>query len=137
MENIWQFSKVYPEHVGANGDPTPAYFEWAKAGWEDKWAHRRPMGRRIPSFSWWGGEKLGYLEARKRIYIPLYASAVIQTPAFKQLLALYKLRGDLTLWDFDGYDYLRLGMTLKEVTNNPDRPMGHAFVLAHLLETLS
>ena len=136
VENGYQFCKVYPEHVGEDGLPTPDYFEWAKKGWEDEWAHRRPMGRRPPSFSWWAGEKLGYVEARKRIYIPVYAKAVYQTVAFQTLLAHYRKAGEVTLWDFDGYDYAAQGKTLKEVVNDPLRPMGHAFVLAHLLESM-
>lgn len=136
MENAWQFAKVYPEHVGADGYPTPAYFEWAKSGWEDKWAHRRPMGRRVPKFSFWGGERLGYIEARKRIYVPLYAKAVVNTKAFQTLLTLYREKGEVTLWDFDGYDHIKMGKTIQEVLKDPSRPMGHAFVLAYLLENL-
>jgi len=136
MENAWQFAKVYPEHVGDLGFPDSPYFEWARRGWKDPRGHRHPMGRRAPAYSWWGGERLGYVEARKRIYIPLYARAVAKTEAFSQLRALYVERGELTLWDFDGYDYRAMGMSWKEVRDNVNRPMGHAFVLAYLLEGL-
>lgn len=37
------------------------------------------------------------------------------------------------LIDFDGYDHYELGMTLKDVLNNSNRSMGHAFVLAAML----
>lgn len=137
VENGWQFSKVYPPFVGPGGLPLPAYFQWAKAGWENPVAQRYPMGKgAIPAYSWWAGETMDYIAARKRIYIPLYAKAVLPTAAFNQLLALYKANGEITLWDFDGYDHRRLGMTLREVVDNPDRKMGHAFVLALLLEKL-
>lgn len=33
----------------------------------------------------------------------------------------------------DGYDHDNLGMSLTEVLNNPQRKMGHAFVLKMLL----
>lgn len=89
-----------------------------------------------PSYCWWGGEKLPYLEARKRVYIPPYAKAVVQTEAFAQLLDLYRTEGHITLWDFDGYDHLSRGKTLKEVINDPNKTMGHAFILAYLLEGL-
>lgn len=138
LENCWQFSKVYPWQVDHQGDPTPSYFVWAKAGWEDSKAHRYPMGKGVkPAFSWWDGKRFEYLEARKRIYLPLYAKGVVATPAFSQLRTLYKTLGQITLWDFDGYDHRQLGLTMKDVVNNPNRPMGHAFVIAHLLETLS
>jgi hypothetical protein len=136
MENAWQFSKVYSEHVGEDGVPTPAYFEWAQKGWEDTRAYRHPIGHRAPEFSWWAGERLGYVEARKRIYVPLYAHAVAQTEAFRLLLSLYRERGEVTLWDFDGYDHLKQGKSLREVVDDPGKRMGHAFVLAHLLEGL-
>lgn len=135
MENAWQYAKVYTEHVSPTLEPNAAYYEWARAGWESERAHRYPMGRgAAPEFSWWAGKRLDYIQARKRIYIPLYAKAVVKTEAFQKLLELYLERGDVTLWDFDGYDHRAQGMSLLDVVNNPRRPMGHAFVLAHLLE---
>ena len=135
VENAWQFSKVYPEHVNEKQEPTKAYFDWAKKGWEDSYAHRYPMGKgKAPLFSYWKGEKLDYIAARKRIYAPLYAKAVVNTPAFYRLLTMYEEGDEFALVDFDGYDYLSLGMTLKEVIDEPKRKMGHAFVLAMLLE---
>lgn len=137
LENAWQFSKVYPEHLDGDRNPTQAYFEWAAAGWRDTKAHRYPMGKGAkPSYSWWAGKRLGYLEARKSIYIPLYARAVVQTHAFAHLLDLYRKTGSVTLWDFDGYDHRSLGMSMKDVVNNEKRSMGHAFVVAHLLESI-
>ena len=95
------------------------------------------MGKGVlPLYTYWGGKKLTYLEARKKVYIPLYAHTVAETWAFWKLRELYQERGSLTLWDFDGYDHLALGMTLKDVVNCPDRKMGHAFILAALLEGL-
>ncbi len=138
MENAWQFSKVYSEFVGPDGNPTPEYFAWAQQGWADSYAHRYPMGKgRKPEYSWWDSEKLDYLSARKRIYFPLYARAVAVTDVFRELLGLYRRTGSATLWDFDGYDYAAQGKSLRDVINDPTRPMGHAFVLAHLLECLA
>lgn len=135
MENAWQFSKVYQEHADHNGNPTDAYFAWAKNGWSSDWAFRYPMGKgAIPLYSYWNGEKLDYIQARKGIYLPLYAKAVVKTEAFKILQATYQKQEQVILWDFDGYDHLALGMSLQEVLNNPKRRMGHAFVLAMLLE---
>jgi len=135
VENAWQFSKVYACHVDDNGDPTDEYFKWAKKGWLDRRAHRYPMGKgAIPEYSWWAGEKLGYIEARKRIYFPLYAQAVIRTKAFGLLKNGYDSGKKIVLWDYDGYDYLSMDMSLKDVLNDPSRPMGHAFVLASLIQ---
>lgn len=135
VENAWQFAKVYSQHVDAQQNPTNDYFNWAKKGWQDTYAHRYPMGKgAIPLYSYWDGNKYGYIEARKKIYAPLYAKAVVKTKAFEQLVDLYLSGDTFALLDFDGYDYLSLGMSLKDVANNPTKKMGHAFVLAELLE---
>jgi hypothetical protein len=135
VENGWQYSKVYKEFVDENNNPTDLYFEWAKFGWNNLMAVRYPMGRnKIPLYSLWEENKYSYIEARKNIYIPLYSKAVIETPAFIKLKELSKSNIDIYLRDFDGYDYISLGMTLEEVINNSDRKMGHAFVLAMLLQ---
>lgn len=134
VENAWQFSKIYPEHTDKNGDPSADYFRWAQEGWSDSRAHRYPMGKgRKPLYSFWNGDRLSYIEARKRIYIPIYAAAVVKTEAYSRLKQLAQDK-DLWLWDFDGYDHRALGMSFAEVVDHPVRKMGHAFVLMGLLE---
>jgi hypothetical protein len=135
MENAWQFAKVYSDHIRDDGDPSKAYYKWAQEGWGAKRARRYPMGKdRKAEYCWWAGEKLDYVEARKKVYLPLYAHGVNRTRAFKRLLNLYQTLGAVTLWDFDGYDHRAAGMSLRDVVNDPDRSMGHAFVLMMLLE---
>lgn len=135
MENAWQYAKVYATHADANGDPTDAYWTWAQYGWNKDRADRYPMGRGAkPLYSWWDGQKLGYIEARKKIYAPLYSRAVEPTEAFKTLKEMYDRGDDLWLWDFDGYDHQALGMTFDDVLNCETKKMGHAFVLAMMLE---
>lgn len=135
MENAWQYAKVYKRHVGDDGNPTPQYFDWAREGWRYRRAVRYPMGKgMIPEYSWWDGQKLSYVEARKKIYVPLYTRAVVNTMAFAKLRELHEKLDEIWLWDFDGYDHVQLGKTLKEVLNDPAKKMGHAFVLAMLLE---
>lgn len=134
FENLWQFSKVYKEHT-VEGEPSKDYFSWRIKGWADTWAHRYPMGKgRKPEYSLWDNEKLGYIEARKKIYATVYAENVVKTVAYSLLEELYKEHGEVTLKDYDAYDHIKLGMSLVDVINNPDRKMGHAFVLAMLLE---
>src|SRR5574342_482141 len=54
VENAWQFSKVYKEHVDINGNPSEAYWEWAIRGWSSEWACRYPMGKGVkPEYSYW------------------------------------------------------------------------------------
>ena len=73
VENAWQYTKLYKCH----GDDVDAYRAWATDGFANPHAVRFPMGRGAkPLFSYWHGEPLGYIEARYRIYAPLYAQAV-------------------------------------------------------------
>lgn len=141
VENAWQYSKVYYNHVDANDNPTAEYFQWADAGWRSIKANRYPMAKGAkPLYSFWDGAKLGYIEARQKIYIPLYSEAVKKTYAFKKLKEVYseaKFNSVETLYlkDFDAhnlpdnYDY-----TYSTLWNNPDIKVGHAYVLAMLLE---
>jgi hypothetical protein len=134
VENAWQYSKVYKKHLNSDGSPSEQYFKWAKMGWDNQVAVRYPMGRgAIPEYSYWNGEKLDYISARKKIYIPLYGKSVMKSDAYNKLKEIYNNTGVLHLWDFDGYNYIKENVDLKEVINNPNRKMGHAFVLAILL----
>jgi hypothetical protein len=141
MENAWQYAKLYPQHADASGNPTQRYWDWAKRGWASDWADRYPVGRGMkPLCSLWNGEKLDYIEARKKIYIPLYTTAVRETPAWIWLQEQYEEKQkegkDLVLWDFDGYDIRQTRQALEDTIEDPSRPMGHAFVLAMMLEGL-
>lgn len=134
MENAWQYCKVYTQHIDVYGYPTDAYFEWAYEGWNKQSADRYPMGKGIkPQYSYWAGKRLTYVEARKQIYIPLYATAVRDTKAFAQLKAHYETFGEVHLLDFDIYRHDIYGVTLKEAANDPNKKFGHGFVLALLL----
>jgi hypothetical protein len=141
MENAWQFSKAYAQHVGCNGEILPAYWQWAKRGWSDRQAHRYPMGRgAVPLFALGAdeNERLDYVASRKRLYGPLYLAAVKSTAAFGELTAARdkaQSEGkDLVILDFDAYDHHALGMSLQDVIENPRRKAGHGFFLALALE---
>jgi hypothetical protein len=133
MENAWQYAKVYQQHLDERGEPSRDYWEWARSGWSKQRADRYPMGKgAIPEFSFWNGEKLGYIEARKQIYAPLYITAVDGTAALRALFDILA-RQPVALFDYDGYDHVKRGMSLADVLNDPTRKMGHAFVLAAIL----
>jgi hypothetical protein len=134
VENAWQYSKVYPEYVDLQGNPSSKYFEWALQGWSMGRAIRYPMGKGVkPLYSYWNGNKLSYVEARRKIYVPLYSKAVLSSEAYKKLREYYNSHQDIHLWDFDGYNHHKLNMSLGDVLFDPIRKMGHAFVLANLL----
>ncbi len=138
-ENAWQFSKVYKEHVDQDNNPCNKYWEWAEKGWSDNWAHRFPMGKGAkPLYSFWDGEKLDYISARKKIYIPLYSQLITKTKAFEKLVeikeSMDKIGADLYLTDYDAYNHRKLNWTWDQVINCESKKMGHAFVLAMLLD---
>lgn len=134
LENAWQYSKVYPCHVDKTNFPTAKYWEWAHQGWNNDWAVRYPMGKGAkPLYSYWNGKKLDYIQARKKIYIPLYRKAVEYKKVFEALKVLHQFK-HIALLDFDGYNHKALGMTYNDVLNCTERKMGHAFVLGMMLE---
>ena len=135
VENAWQFSKVYEEHVDKDGWPTQAWYDWAADGYGTKRAIRYPMGKgHKPLYSFWNMERLDYIDARKKIYCPIYAQCVEGTDAYERLKYLAERHRRIQLWDYDGYDYRSLDMSLKDVLNCETRKMGHAFVLAMMLK---
>lgn len=134
VENAWQYSKVY-EQFNDNGKPNQEYWDWAEAGWLNKRAERYPMGKGSrPRYSWWSGKSLSYVEARKKIYVPLYREAVMDSGDFPKLQEYVNKYEDITIMDYDAYNHKQLGMTLDDVLNEPNRKMGHGFVLAMMLE---
>jgi hypothetical protein len=131
MENAWQYAKVYP----AYRQPA-AYWPWAQAGWASIRAERYPAGKGArPLHTLWAGDELGYITARRRVYVPLYAQAVRmhQLPLFLTL-RMQAQQQDLVLVDFDAYDHRALGYSWADVMNDPERKMGHGFVLAMMIE---
>lgn len=137
MENAWQFSKCYGhlDHIDDNGNPTSNYFVWAEQGWNSERAYRYPMGKGVkPMFSYWDSEKLDYVSARKRIYLPLYAEAVVKTSAWKKLKNLYNSENLIYLWDFDAHNLTPDTFDYWDLWNNREIKVGHAYVLAMMLE---
>ncbi|EFC48496.1 predicted protein [Naegleria gruberi] len=139
LENLWQFSKVFPgeeEQVrNDNGQltkvPNSEFFERRTKGWKDEKAHRH-VKREKPLYSWWKGEKFNYMQARRKIYCPLYAEKVVETEAYKKLEEMVNSGMNIQILGFDGYNYD--GKTLKECFEDTSKPFGHELVLCCLLK---
>lgn len=130
VENLWQFSKVYEEH--ANDEDAYAYFAWRDRGFADRRAHRYPMGKgRKPLYSVLNGERLDYVTARKRIYVPAYRQKLREfcTRQLETLVDMLTVT-DVALWDFDGY---LTDDDFDTVLNSSDRKMGHAFIIQRMV----
>jgi hypothetical protein len=134
MENAWQFAKIYPSQVDSSRLPTDEYHVWRKAGFANDRAIRYPMGKGArPLGLLLGNDLIGYIEARSRVYFRLYRDCVRETTAFRRLQSMHDAGEPLTLFDFDGYDHDAIGMSLGDVLHEPQRKMGHAFVLKAML----
>lgn len=130
LENIWQFSKVYPhvysckqplsrfhqntiiwehkeeDHI-VNGVLTPEYFEWREKGMNNQYAVRYPNGLKHRGeclYSYWEDEKLDYITARKRIYCGEYARLAPKVEDFKKLKKLLNSGTNLQIIEVDGPD---------------------------------
>lgn len=150
FERAWQCAKVYPWMADADENPGEGYFAWrdmmwAKKGFERKIDIRFPAGKgnaRKCLYAWWKVDdmfrKLGYIDGRKHIYLPLYAKAVVKTEAFRRLVELRDSGKNLMLIDFDGYNihHPRYNFTYNDAIHCKWLKMGHCFVLAMLLEGL-
>jgi hypothetical protein len=137
VENAWQFSKVYQQHVDAEGNPSSLWYEFRKLGFASERAIRYPMGKgTVPLYSYFNDQKFAYIEARKALYIPIYSYYVRQSFAFRCLRKLSTTEPLIYLQDFDGYDHAKQGMSFDEVITCETKKMGHAFVLAMMLDGL-
>ena len=150
FERAWQCSKVFAGFADSSGNPLPEWFTWRDRMWadasnEDHMAIRFPAGRENANakktlYSYWkvDGEfkRLGYIDARKHIYLPVYAKAVVKTEAYRRLCAMRDEGRNLLLVDFDGYNihHPKYGFTYNDAIHCPLLKMGHGFVLAMLLE---
>jgi len=136
LENLWQFSKVWQGEVNNKGEIVKEFFERRAKGFKDKKGHRwvkkgTGINRNIPLFSYWNGERLLYLEARKKIYCPLYAEYVVKTKAYKELEKMINDGYNVQIIGYDGYDFG--GKQLRECFNDISVPFGHELVLACVL----
>lgn len=163
FENAWQYSKVYSMHLDkSNGLPNADWYVWRFNGFLNKEAVRHPMKSEKPVYSYFCGQKLLTVDARKQIYIPFYKELVRKTKAYKNLLERLRRGENLlliepdgpNLQDFpEGIEFSReLFTKLVDVTDaftfhglidfessnaNKYFPLGHGYVLADaLLEDL-
>jgi len=169
IEDGWQGTKVWSAHmtnghfdskkdafwVTGNKKLDPAVDEWIPE-WK-KWSEyirNSGLGKRrhfkidktqtntnIPLFQFFQGERLSYVEGRKKMYVRWYYELVQKTNAFQYLKERYDAGTSLNLMEFDGMhrnsaEHLPEPLTpekLQESINNPNIIFGHGMVLAAVL----
>jgi len=158
VEVAWQYSKVYSHELtggkltplafqDAAGMPNPSWFAWRDRAWtnpEFHWNHpdfkknKRLVRRAYPKGSlvagwYWDGRMMDAVTARREIYAALYCRHVVQTPAFQQLQALCA-KGDVAIFDMDGYDAPVLGMSPDDTIRDTGHSWGHGMLLTLMLQ---
>ena len=135
VENGYSFSKIFEQFDNGNGEPTSLYLDWAKAGWENQKPIKYPLGAWSKHlYFWWDGKKISKKEGFKKIFTPLYKEAVLKTTAYQKLKDMCKNSNkDIYLIDYEGFDYEFLGLSLKDVFDQDDFPIGQGFVLLGML----
>jgi protein gp37/predicted NAD-dependent protein-ADP-ribosyltransferase YbiA (DUF1768 family) len=157
VEVAWQYSKVYShENIegklvplkfrNPDGKPNKAWFAWRDRAWanpkfredhpqfqENKKLVRRafPKGSKIAAW-YWGGRLLDAVTARREIYASLYCNAVRSSPAYGQLKDLCS-KGDVVIYDIDGYDYVSLAMSPEDTIQDLEHSWGHGLLLTLML----
>ena len=131
MENLWQFSKVYPKvpavrntysrfnptviwqhpaetHVDAKGNLTEEYQAWRKKGMENKYPVRYPVGfsREARASCLYSmdedGKKYDYVGARENIYLKLYSRLVKEEKKYQKLKKKWRSGTNLLIVEVDG-----------------------------------
>lgn len=138
VENAWQFSKVYTKMGHWNSDmeqPTETWWDWNRGGLSDSYAHRYPAGKgTIPLGSWSPYRGLmGYAEAKRYIYMPLYLQALRASNYYPQFVDTVRFSAkagvDLVFKDFDVFDHRKRGLDIEDIIDADDVTLGHGFVL--------
>lgn len=161
VEVAWQYSKIYThrkegnqfiplDFIDSHGRPNEKWFSWRDAAWsnpsfdgshpdfeENKNQVRRafPKGSLVSSW-YWNGKILGPIEARREIYRTIYGRNVKPTPAFQRVSSLFENQ-DLILYDFDGYDYVTLGMTPEDTLRDLNHSWGHGLLISFMLQGIN
>ena len=140
VENVWQYSKVYPQLDHIKGKKlTTAWKQWHTKGIFQEKGTRRPIEvlklkrqkqQWTPSCAYYDGVFHDYISSRKHIYVPQYYNALIRSKIFPKLP-----RCNLLILDYDGpKEPLEITPTsLRTSINNPDEIFCHGYVLAATL----
>lgn len=133
FENLWQFSKVWPSDIDKEtGLPNKEWYFRRYEGWKSDKGVRYVKKGSKPIYSFWAGQKLSYIEARRIIYCPIYEALARRTNAFKKLKSMFDAGYKIQILGYDGYD-VKVPDDLHKCFLDESRPFGHELVLACML----
>ena len=160
---VWKWPSQ--THVDQRGDLTPEYWQWRLTGKNNPEPVRNPVGWKHLSNCLYALEKdepisesnpkLDYIEARKKIYVPIYIEAVAKEQQFHELKRRHQSGENLLIIEVDGphqealeYYKEKYGVgdsfieknsveategNLAIFLNDPKYPFGHGYCLAWAL----
>ena len=139
FENYWQSGKRYLGHDEKEIGKMDVW--WRK---QEKGKRRYPRGKglRITHAEFPGVQgELGYIESRKKVYVPEYYELVRSNAVLASLTERIASGEDIVVYDFDGPRTLGGDVTCEEVTlellqekmNDVSRPFGHGYIIAGVL----
>lgn len=164
--SVQRYSRYDPrpaeKHLDDNGKLLPAYYAWREDGMNANDAIRYPVdqsSRHKCLYAYRNDEPdthLGYIEARKKIYLEEYVRLVKQEPQFRELQAMVLADKKLLIIEVDAphsesLDYYQsnygtpddfidqdsmeaIKNNLKIMLNDPLHPFGHGYCLAWALQ---
>lgn len=133
FENYWQSGKRYPDI------DSKKITEWWKN--QNKGKRKFPLGKgkkvlyaKFPHIK----ENLGYIESRKRVYVPEYFNLIKNNPVLIELKKELANGTNLVIYDFDGIRNNNGTPTCKKVTFellkekilDTRYPFGHGYIVA-------
>ena len=158
--SVIRWEHPHEEHVDDTGALTQAYWDWRDKGFANtRWVrypagyhdHKKAIGSVVGRVGMQATEDdyeiVGYLEARRRIYIPMYNEIAQQTAMLADLKARVAQGENIQINEVDGPTYAdeppydrvvnkSLEMdeaTLRALLNNPLQAFGHGYCVAALL----
>jgi hypothetical protein len=130
MENLWQFSKVYPKvpesrqtysrydskviwnhpsevHTTTTGNPNINYYNWRNKGYAADYAIRYPVGfshnaRSSCLYNLYEGKRYNYVNSREHVYFKLYSTLVRKQDKYKKLLISVADGKNIVICEVDG-----------------------------------
>lgn len=161
FENYWQYSKAFLDMGQLDpdtpeGNLTPKWYKWRKKGFARTKGDRHPQGTKTKEVmyvdekgrNWYryrtavtgqfAGKRMGYIESRKSVYVPLYYRLISDKPAFLALKEAVRRGQNVQILDYDAPPVtteVTLDLLRKSVneTSPGGKPFGHGYVIAAAL----
>lgn len=134
FESWWQVGK----HI-QGVDRVKQVRYWLRVGHDGKPKRRYPnsKNKKVLYAKWDGGEKMNYIDSRKKMYVPEYFNMIKDEKELKKLINYRNRGGNIVVYDYDGPFEGKTPVALevnesmlREKINDPKRPFGHGYVVA-------